>query len=74
MKFVRYRAERAQSDHAEQLAWVVVDDDYVIQPEANAYLAPVARCRTLVASPTRSTADAGPRRITETIKTGHLHR
>ena len=39
MKFVRYRAERAQSDHAEQLAWVVVDDDYVIQPEANAYLA-----------------------------------
>ena len=39
MKFVRYRAERAQSDHAEQLAWVVVDDDYVMQPEANAYLA-----------------------------------
>ena len=34
-----YRAERALSDRAEQLAWVVVDDDYVMQPEANAYLA-----------------------------------
>jgi integrase/recombinase XerD len=36
---VRYRAEQAQSDHAEQPAWVVVDEDYVMQPEANAYLA-----------------------------------
>ena len=36
---MRYRAERAQSDHAEQPAWVVVDDDYIMQPEVNAYLA-----------------------------------
>jgi integrase/recombinase XerD len=35
---VRYRAERAQSDHAEQSAWVVVDADYIMQPEVNAYL------------------------------------
>jgi integrase/recombinase XerD len=39
LRLVRYRAERAQLDHAEQPAWVVVDEDYVMQPEAGAYLA-----------------------------------
>jgi len=33
-----YRAERAVSATAEQQAWVVIDDDYVLHPEANAYL------------------------------------
>jgi integrase/recombinase XerD len=35
---VVYHAERAVSATAEPEAWVVVDDDYVLHPEANAYL------------------------------------
>ena len=35
---VAYRAEPAVSATAEQEAWVVIDDDYVLHPEANAYL------------------------------------
>ena len=33
-----YRAERAVCATAEQEAWVIIDDDYVLHPEANAYL------------------------------------
>jgi integrase/recombinase XerD len=36
---VGYRAERAISATADQAAWVVIDEDYVLHPEANAYLA-----------------------------------
>jgi integrase/recombinase XerD len=33
-----YRAERAVSATAKRGAWVVIDDDRVLHPEANAYL------------------------------------
>jgi integrase/recombinase XerD len=36
---VRYRAEQALSARTDQPAWVVIDDDYVMHREANAYLA-----------------------------------
>jgi integrase/recombinase XerD len=34
-----FRAERAISVAAEQPAWVLIDEHYVVQPEANSYLA-----------------------------------
>ena len=34
-----FRAERAISAATDQPAWVVIDEDYVLQPEANSYLA-----------------------------------
>jgi integrase/recombinase XerD len=33
-----FRAERAISAATDQPAWVVIDEDYVLQPEANSYL------------------------------------
>jgi len=37
--FVVLRAERAISAATDQPAWLVIDEDYVLQPEANSYLA-----------------------------------
>ena len=37
--FMVFRAERAISAATDQPAWVVIDEDFVLQPEANSYLA-----------------------------------
>jgi integrase/recombinase XerD len=70
LKFVRYRAERAQSDHAEQPAWVVVDDDYVIQPEPlpqRGRRAGAARYRS------KGTANAVMTAVCELLRFGAAH-